>query len=79
MGPEGDQIEIGWWISEGGNCSMSVVGLCLTVPHPAAHPYWLLHEKFNIDFASPKGPNPHLDPGSVTVRSPEMTSLRTFQ
>jgi len=48
IGPEGDQITTGWWISE------------------AAHPYWLLHEKFNIDFASPKGPNPPLDPESVT-------------
>jgi len=48
IGPEGDQIETGWWITE------------------AAHPYWLLHEKFNIDFASPKGPNPPLDLGSVS-------------
>ena len=31
----------------------------------AAHPYYVLHEKFAIDFAAPKGPNPEVDQYSV--------------
>lgn len=31
----------------------------------AAHPYYVLAPHFNIDFASPKGPNPPVDEGSV--------------
>ena len=44
--------------------------------YSAAHPYWVLHEKFNIDFASPKGPNPPLDLASVEVRPSEMALVR---
>ncbi|KAG9002742.1 hypothetical protein FRB94_003662 [Tulasnella sp. JGI-2019a] len=31
----------------------------------AAHPYYVLTPKYNITFASPKGPNPPLDPTSA--------------
>ncbi|KAI0774096.1 ThiJ/PfpI [Fomes fomentarius] len=31
----------------------------------AAHPYYVLAPKYDIDFASPKGPNPPLDPASI--------------
>ncbi|KAF8599112.1 class I glutamine amidotransferase-like protein [Ceratobasidium sp. AG-I] len=31
----------------------------------AAHPYYVLHEKVDIDFAAPLGPNPPVDPFSV--------------
>ncbi|KAF8683186.1 DJ-1/PfpI family [Rhizoctonia solani] len=31
----------------------------------ASHPYYLLRDKAEIDFASPKGPNPPVDEGSV--------------
>lgn len=79
IGTKGHQIETGWWISEGGNLTSLAVGPCLTARHAAAHPYWLLHEKFNIDFASPEGPNPPLDPASVEVRSSpnDLTSYRS--
>ncbi|KAF8655280.1 hypothetical protein AX16_003179 [Volvariella volvacea WC 439] len=33
----------------------------------AAHPYYVLAPYVNIDFASPKGPNPPLDPKSAEV------------
>lgn len=33
----------------------------------AAHPYYVLHEKHNIDFAAPNGPNPEVDEGSVQM------------
>ncbi|CAE7179503.1 unnamed protein product [Rhizoctonia solani] len=33
----------------------------------AAHPYYVLHNKFKIDFASPNGPNPDVDEGSVRM------------
>ncbi|CCO35498.1 putative chaperone protein HSP31 OS=Saccharomyces cerevisiae (strain ATCC 204508 / S288c) GN=HSP31 PE=1 SV=1 [Rhizoctonia solani AG-1 IB] len=33
----------------------------------ASHPYYLLHGKAEIDFASPKGPNPPVDEGSVKL------------
>ncbi|KAF8708356.1 response stimulus, partial [Rhizoctonia solani] len=33
----------------------------------AAHPYYVLHEKINIDFAAPNGPNPEVDEGSVEM------------
>ncbi|GAB1519261.1 hypothetical protein RhiTH_002327 [Rhizoctonia solani] len=33
----------------------------------AAHPYYVLHEKINIDFAAPNGPNPEVDEGSVQM------------
>ncbi|CAE7127277.1 unnamed protein product [Rhizoctonia solani] len=33
----------------------------------AAHPYYLLRGNAEIDFASPKGPNPPLDAGSVKL------------
>ncbi|OSC98966.1 class I glutamine amidotransferase-like protein [Trametes coccinea BRFM310] len=31
----------------------------------AAHPYFALAQKYEIDFAAPKGPNPPVDPSSV--------------
>lgn len=31
----------------------------------AAHPYYVLEPHFNIDFASPKGPNPPIDQSSI--------------
>ncbi|KAI0265090.1 ThiJ/PfpI [Gloeopeniophorella convolvens] len=33
----------------------------------AAHPYYVLAPHFSIDFTSPKGPNPPIDPSSVEV------------
>ncbi|CAE6454314.1 unnamed protein product [Rhizoctonia solani] len=33
----------------------------------AAHPYYVLHGKVNIDFASPNGPNPEVDESSVKM------------
>ncbi|KAG8717174.1 hypothetical protein FRC11_003818 [Ceratobasidium sp. 423] len=33
----------------------------------AAHPYYILHKKFKIDFAAPNGPNPEVDEGSVQM------------
>ncbi|CAE6471635.1 unnamed protein product [Rhizoctonia solani] len=33
----------------------------------AAHPYYILHDKFKIDFASPNGPNPEVDETSVQM------------
>jgi hypothetical protein len=33
----------------------------------AAHPYYVLAPKHHIDFASPAGPNPPIDEGSVKV------------
>ncbi|KIM22955.1 hypothetical protein M408DRAFT_78236 [Serendipita vermifera MAFF 305830] len=33
----------------------------------AAHPYYVLQEHVNIDFASPKGPNPPIDPESIKM------------
>ncbi|KAH7101219.1 ThiJ/PfpI [Auriculariales sp. MPI-PUGE-AT-0066] len=33
----------------------------------AAHPYYILASQFEIEFASPKGPNPPLDPTSVAA------------
>ncbi|KAF9055152.1 ThiJ/PfpI [Hymenopellis radicata] len=33
----------------------------------AAHPYYVLAPTFTIDFASPKGPNPPVDEGSVQM------------
>lgn len=33
----------------------------------AAHPYYVLSKTHQIDFASPKGPNPPVDEGSVKV------------
>ncbi|KAH7345133.1 class I glutamine amidotransferase-like protein [Rhizoctonia solani] len=33
----------------------------------AAHPYYVLHDKVNIDFASPNGPNPEVDESSVKM------------
>ncbi|THV03679.1 ThiJ/PfpI [Dendrothele bispora CBS 962.96] len=33
----------------------------------AAHPYYILKDTVDIDFASPKGPNPPVDPASVKL------------
>ncbi|PAV20903.1 class I glutamine amidotransferase [Pyrrhoderma noxium] len=33
----------------------------------AAHPYYVLSKEFEIDFASPNGPNPPIDQGSVEL------------
>ncbi|CAE6511480.1 unnamed protein product [Rhizoctonia solani] len=44
----------------------------------ASHPYYLLQGKFEIDFASPKGPNPPVDEGSVKA-STDDESVRFLQ
>lgn len=45
-----------------------LLGLMSYLPE-AAHPYYVLAPHATIEFASPKGPNPPLDPASVKVRS----------
>ncbi|CAE6370189.1 unnamed protein product [Rhizoctonia solani] len=44
----------------------------------AAHPYYLLHGKAEIDFASPKGPNPPVDEGSFKT-SNDAESVKFLQ
>ncbi|CAE6521577.1 unnamed protein product [Rhizoctonia solani] len=39
----------------------------------AAHPYYFLQGKAEIDFASPKGPNPPLDAGSVKMSTDDQS------
>ncbi|KAG6919389.1 hypothetical protein DXG01_006272 [Tephrocybe rancida] len=42
----------------------------------AAHPYWVLAPHANIDFASPAGPNPEIDIGSVKAFANDEESQR---
>ncbi|KAF9482438.1 ThiJ/PfpI [Pholiota conissans] len=42
----------------------------------AAHPYWVLSPHANIDFASPKGPNPPIDEGSVKAFAKDEGSIK---
>ncbi|KAH9915443.1 class I glutamine amidotransferase-like protein [Epithele typhae] len=41
----------------------------------AAHPYYVLSPKYEIDFASPKGPNPPVNPQSIELFSADKTFL----
>jgi len=42
----------------------------------AAHPYYVLAPKYNITFASPKGPNPPVDPSSVDAFRADEESVK---
>jgi len=42
----------------------------------AAHPYYKISPRANVDFASPKGPNPPLDQGSVEAFSKDEESVK---
>jgi hypothetical protein len=41
----------------------------------AAHPYIVLSPHFTIEFASPKGPNPPMDPTSFRVNTVPMATI----
>ncbi|KAG8778007.1 hypothetical protein FRC15_011009 [Serendipita sp. 397] len=42
----------------------------------AAHPFYVLRDHVIIDFASPKGPNPPIDPGSVESFKEDEESMK---
>ncbi|TCD61942.1 hypothetical protein EIP91_007682 [Steccherinum ochraceum] len=42
----------------------------------AAHPYFVLKDKTDIDFAAPKGPNPPVDPYSVETTKEDALSVQ---
>ncbi|KAF8058533.1 ThiJ/PfpI [Lyophyllum atratum] len=42
----------------------------------AAHPYYVLAPHFSIDFASPNGPNPPIDEGSIKVFAKDEHSVK---